>query len=70
MIFLAWYEDDPKKNVAVRFAQACGVYEVRFGREPNLILVSEHDANAVRPGCEVRVDRRIGKNNYQVGRQD
>jgi hypothetical protein len=70
MTFLHWFEDDPKKNVAIRFAQACGAYEARFGQSPNLILVNEHDASATRPGCEVRVDRRIGPNNYHVGRTE
>jgi hypothetical protein len=70
MLFLHWFEDDPKKNVAARLAGACGAYRERFGVDANVILVSEQDAGAALPGCEVRVERRIGPNNYQVGRTE
>jgi hypothetical protein len=70
MTFLHWFEDSPKKGTAQRLEEACGAYEKRFGQSPNLILVSEHDAGATRPGCEVRVEKRIGPNNYQVGLVD
>jgi hypothetical protein len=60
MTFLHWFEDSPKKNTTIRFAEACGAYEARFGQAPNLILVNE----------AVRVEKRVGPNNYQVGRQE
>ena len=70
MTFLQCYEDSPKKTTAQRLDEACAAYAVRFGQEPNLILVSEQDAGATRPGCEVKAERRIGANNYHVGRQE
>ncbi len=70
MTFLHWFEDNPKKNVAQRFAEACGAYEARFGQAPNLILVSEADAGATMAGCEIRAEKRVVPNNYQVGRID
>jgi hypothetical protein len=70
MIFLHWFEDSAKKNTSARLAEACAAYEARFGVEANLILISERDAGATMDGCEVRVEKRIGPNNYQVGRSE
>jgi hypothetical protein len=67
IMFLHWYEDSPKKSIAQRLAEACAAYQTRFAQKPNLILVSEQDAAALFPGCEVRAERRISPNNYQVG---
>jgi hypothetical protein len=70
MLFLHYYEDSPKKATAQRLTEAAQAYEARFGQLPNLILVSEQDAAATRPGCEVRVEKRISKDNYQLARID
>jgi hypothetical protein len=67
-MFLHCYDDNPKKGVAQRLAEACAAYEARFGQSPNLILVSEQDASATYPGCEVKAEKRIGPNNYHIGR--
>jgi hypothetical protein len=70
MHFLHYYEDSPKKATAQRLAEAAHAYQTRFGALPNLILVSEQDAAATRPGCEVRVEKRISPNNYQLAHID
>ena len=70
MTFLHYYDDNPKKPVAQRLTEACAAYEKRVGHRPNLILVSEADAAVAFPGCEVRAERRVGANNYHVGRAE
>jgi hypothetical protein len=70
MLYLHCYDDNPKKPTAARLAEACAAYEARFGEKPDLILISEQDAGATRDGCEVRVEKRVGPNNYHVGRTE
>ena len=70
MLYLQCYEDNPKKGIAQRLQEACAAYEVRMGVTPNLILVNERDAGAQYPGCEIRVEKFVGPNNYQVGKTE
>lgn len=70
MLLLQCYDDNPKHTAAQRIAEACAAYVARFGCAPNLVLVNERDAGVTAEGCEVRAERRIGPNNYQVARQD
>jgi hypothetical protein len=70
MLFLEWYEDSPKKPVAQRLTDAAAAYRVRFAAAPTLILVNAADAGSVLAGCEVKQDRRVRKDCYQVGRVD
>jgi hypothetical protein len=66
MLFLEWF-DDSKKPVPQRLAEARAAYAARFNAAPTLILVNAADAGAVLHGCEVRADRRVRKDCYQVG---
>jgi hypothetical protein len=68
MLFLEWYEDSPKKPVAQRLIEARAAYAARFHAEPTLILVNAADAGAVLAGVEIKTDRRVRKDCYQVGR--
>ncbi len=70
MLFLHWFDDNPKHTTAQRLADAAQAYAVRFGVQPNVALVSEQDASVTLTGCEVRAGKRIGPNNYQVGRSE
>jgi hypothetical protein len=67
MLFLHWF-DDSKRPADAKLADACAAYTRRFGAPPNVALVNEADAGAQADGVEVRVTGRIGKHNYQVGR--
>lgn len=66
MQFLHIY-DDSKRPAGVKLADAASAYEKRFGQRPTLILVCEGEG-APLPGCEVRPEKRIGPNNFHVGR--
>lgn len=70
MLFLVWFDDTPKRSTAQKLEAAVSAYAVRFGTAPTLILVSEADAGATWPGAEVRVERRVGKDNFQLGRSE
>lgn len=70
MLLLQCYDDNPKHTVAQRIAEACAAYVARFGCSPNLVLVNEADVGAVVAGCEIKVSRYVGRNNYQVTKQD
>lgn len=69
MLYFHWY-DDSKRPTPVKLHEACAAYERRFGCAPNVALVSEQDAGATCAGCEVRAEKRVGPNNYQVGRSE
>ena len=70
MIFLACYDDNPKKAQATKLAEAVQSYQAKLGAVPNLVLVNEADAALVFPGCEVRAEKVIRPNTYHVGRLD
>lgn len=69
MLFLAIY-DDSKRSTAQKLEAAVSAYAARFGIPPTVILVNEADAGATWPGCEVRVEKRVGKDNFQLGRSE
>lgn len=69
MLFLAYFDDTPKRTTADKLRAATAAYANRFGVPPTLILVSEADKDAAYPGAEVRVERRVGVNNFQIGRE-
>jgi hypothetical protein len=68
MLYLHIYDADPKKSTAQKLIDACAAYVARFGDTPDTVLVNEADKDVVIPGCEVRVERRVGPSNYQVGK--
>lgn len=68
MLFLCWFDDNAKKPTAAKLTEAQTRYTERFGVAANVVLVNEADAGVGFPGCEVRVERRIRKDNYQLGR--
>lgn len=68
MRLLEWDELNPKKPIETRLQEACAAYAARFGQAANVIFVSEHDAAATFVGCAIRVEKRVRKDCYQVGR--
>lgn len=68
MIFLHYYEDNPRKPVYARLIEAVQAHRSRLGVQPNLILVNEADKDATFAGCEIRVEKHIGLNIYHVRR--
>ena len=67
-MYLGWYDDNPKHTIAQKIADAIAAYRQRYGVLPNIALVSEADgATATVEGIGVRVERRVQRNNVQVG---
>jgi hypothetical protein len=42
---LLWYDNDPKRSLAVKVDQAVNRYQVRFGRKPTVCYLNEVDLN-------------------------
>jgi hypothetical protein len=64
-----WYDDNPKKAVAMRIAEAIQAYVDRFHSRPNVVLMNEAERIEVK-GVTTRSEGYIRKNNYWVGRSD
>ncbi|HEU4324966.1 MAG TPA: hypothetical protein VFS21_17635 [Roseiflexaceae bacterium] len=67
-MYLGWYDDDPKKAVALKIEEAIEAYVSRFRRRPNVVLVNEADKADV-SGVAVRSESFIRRNNFWVGRE-
>ncbi len=67
-MYLGWYDDDPKKAVALKIEEAVEAYVSRFRRRPNVVLVNEADKTDV-SGVAVRSESFIRRNNFWVGRE-
>lgn len=67
-MYLVWYSDNPKHTIEVKIMDAIGAYQLRYGMLPNIALVSELDhAPASVAGVSTRVEKRVNRNNVQVG---
>lgn len=62
-MYLAWFDDNPKKTVEQRIADARAAYAAKFGTPPTRVLVNERDANT--PGVEASA--LVRPNTYYVG---
>lgn len=70
MLYLHWFDDSAKKSACAKIEEARQARAARFGSVANVALVSESDGAINVPGCEIKVEKRIGPNNYQVGRTE
>jgi hypothetical protein len=68
MLFLVWYDEDPKKPVSEKIAAAVAAYRVRFNNAPGLVLVNARDYVDV-AGLLVRSERTVQPNTFWVGRE-
>jgi hypothetical protein len=66
MLYNMWYDDNPKKPVETKIAEAIAAYVARFGSSPNVVLCNEAQRCAV-VGVQVRGETRIGKDLFHVG---
>lgn len=68
MLYLHWFDDNPKHSIEAKIADAAQAYQNRYGTPPNVALVSEADnAPATVAGVRTRIEKRVGRNNVQVG---
>jgi hypothetical protein len=67
MLYLVWF-DDSKKAIEVKVTDAIAAYQERYGVLPNVALVNESDAApATVAGVRTQVEKRVGRNNIQLG---
>ena len=69
IFYLGWQALDLKKPAATNITEACAAYAVRFGAQPNVVLVHESDAGVVVAGVEIRALARVQKSTYHVGKE-
>jgi hypothetical protein len=68
-MYLAWFDDNPKKAVELKIEEAVEAYFHRFHRRPNVVLVNEADMAEV-SGVQVRSESFIRRYNFWVGREE
>lgn len=68
-MYLWWFDDSPKKPVAIKIEEAIAAYVERSHTRPNVVLVNEADQTEVK-GLQVRAESYIRRNNFWVGWED
>lgn len=69
MLYLGWFDDNPKKTVTVKIEEAIGAYVDRFRARPAEVLVNVGDLGELAQvdGVPVRSEGYIRRNNFWVG---
>ena len=68
MLYLVWYDENPKHSIEQKIVGAIEAFRARYGTPPNVALVSEADAApAAVAGVATRIERRVSRNNIHVG---
>lgn len=69
-MYLAWFDDHPKKETRYKISEAIYAYEDRFGQRPNVVLVNATqvlgDSELVE-GVKLEVRPYVRKHNFWVG---
>ncbi len=66
-MYLAWFDDHPKKEVRYKISEAISAYENRFGTLPNVVLVNETQTMEAVDGVQIISRRYVRKHNFWVG---
>lgn len=67
-MYLAWFDDHPKRDVRYKITEAIFAYEDRFGERPNVVLVNaDQQLDEQVEGVEIVVSSYIRKHNFWVG---
>jgi len=69
MMYLGWFDDNPKKSTSLKIEEAIRAYVDRFKVRPNVVLVNEADCAEIK-GVLVRSEGYIRRNNFWVGWED
>jgi len=67
--YWGWFDDDRKKEAALKIAEAVEAYQDKFGVAPNIVLVNEADL-ALHPVVRVRTAGYIRRYNFWIGWED
>lgn len=69
--FLVWYDDDKKRTLAQKIAEACEAYQARMGIAATVALISPDDGPAPSDALvDVRLLATIRRNTVWVGRDE
>jgi hypothetical protein len=67
-MYLAWFDDHPKKELKYKITEAIYAYEDRFGTRPNVVLVNEAQTTDMPvDGVQVVSRSYVRKHNFWVG---
>jgi len=67
-VYLAWFDDHPRKELRFKIAEAIFAYEDRFGERPNVVLVNATQIfNEDVEGVRVVSRPYVRKDNFWVG---
>ncbi|HEY1016006.1 MAG TPA: hypothetical protein VGE07_25075 [Herpetosiphonaceae bacterium] len=66
-MYLAWFDDHPKKELAFKISEAIFAYEDRFGTRPNVVLVNETQTMDPVEGVQIVSRSYVRKHNFWVG---
>lgn len=69
MTYLAWYDDDRKKEAQTKIDEAIERFVERYGVEPNICLVSEED-QLQHERLIIKPVHRVAKNTFWVGYEE
>jgi hypothetical protein len=67
--YWGWFDDDRKKDAALKIAEAVEAYHAKFGVTPNVVLVNEADS-ATHPQVRVRIASFLRRHNFWIGWED
>ncbi|MBK8200186.1 MAG: hypothetical protein IPK75_17710 [Acidobacteria bacterium] len=67
-MFLAWFDDNPKKTTGIKIAEAIAAYMARFQVRPTVVLVNAADLVEV-PGVTIRAVGYVRANTFWVGQE-
>jgi len=66
VVYLGWFDADPRKSVEEKIEEAVERYIRRFGRKPNLCLV-HREVQATHRTVEVRPAGYVHRHHFLVG---
>lgn len=71
MPFLLWFDDNPKRTLSRKIADACQAYQTRYGLAPNVALISPDEGEIpVDALVSIQVRNTVRRNNVWVGRDE
>jgi hypothetical protein len=69
-MFLMWFDDDRKKTVSEKIAEALAAYEHRFNAHPNVVLVHANEVGDAPKPVRVCSQPFIQPSHFYVGIED
>lgn len=69
-MFLMWYDDDKRKSVTEKIADALAAYERRFHAAPNLVLVNTAEVAEAPQRVQIRPLGFIQRSMFYVGMEE